>query len=250
MEHKGSDSPVSNEVAWPVRTEQADGMTDSHHLAGTLRDQYQAITDLVTGLDERTLLAPTRCIGWTVQDLLFHVLLDAQRALVTFATPSEDEPDRDRVSYWTEFNPSNAGDDELAHAVFVRRAAAAYTRPTSLVRHWEHVSTAAARAAAACRHTYMATQGHVLAVPDFVATLVTEAAVHHLDMTVELPDASPPPAAALAVVRRTLDGLLDASRPTHWDDAAYALKGTGRLPLDAADRAALGDAAGRFPLFG
>lgn len=31
---------------------------------------------------------------------------------------------------------------------------------------------------------------------------------------------------------------------------AYTLKGTGRRPLDTTDRAALGDAAGRFPLFG
>lgn len=221
--------------------------------AGVLRDQYQAITDLVTGLDERALLAPTRCVGWTVQDLLFHVLLDAQRALVTFATPSGDEPDRDRVGYWTEFDPKQAGDDELDHALFVRRATAAYGRPSSpgsLVTHWRHVSGAAARAAAACPYECVATQGHVLTVPDFIATLVTEATVHHLDMAVELPDAASPPAVALAVVRETLDGLLGAPPPAHWDDATYALKGTGRVPLDATDRAALGEAAGRFPLFG
>lgn len=225
-------------------------MTDPDHGAAVLREQYRAITDLVTGLDERALLGRTRCIGWTVQDLLFHVLLDAQRALVTFATPSEDEPDRDRVSYWTEFDPKRAGDDELDHAVFVRRAAAAYGRPSSLVTHWRHISDAAARAAASCPHRNVATQGHVLAVPDFVATLVTEAVVHHLDMTLELPDAAPPPPAGLAVVGQTLDGLLGTAPPEHWDDVTYALKGTGRLPLDATDRAALGDAADRVPLFG
>lgn len=225
-------------------------MTDPDDGRGVLRDQYQAITDLVTSLDERAMLGPTRCVGWTVQDLLFHVLLDAQRALVTFATPSADEPDRDLVSYWTEFDPAKAGDDELDHALFVRRAAAAYGRPGSLVTHWRHISGAAARAAEVCPHRNVATQGHVLAVADFVATLVTEAAVHQLDMAVGLPAAAPPPATALATVRRTLDGPLGAAPPEHWDDVAYTLKGTGRRPLDAADRAGLGDAAGRFPLFG
>jgi uncharacterized protein (TIGR03083 family) len=227
-----------------------DSDDDTGAAAGLLRDQYQAITDLLSGLDEPALLGPTRCTGWTRLDLLFHVLLDAQRALATFATPTEDEPDRDLVSYWTDFGPDQSAADQLDHALFVRRSAAAYARPSTLVRHWRDISAAAARAAAACPHKRVATQGHVLRVPDFVATLVTEAAVHQLDLTVGLPDAPPPPAAALAVVRRTLDGLLGATPPEHWGELGYVLKGTGRLPLDTADRVALGDAAGRFPLFG
>ncbi|HEX6445843.1 MAG TPA: maleylpyruvate isomerase N-terminal domain-containing protein [Streptosporangiales bacterium] len=222
---------------------------DAGASARLLRDQYRAITDLVGGVDEPVLLGPTRCAGWTVLDLLFHVLLDAQRALMTFATPSDGEPDRDLVSYWSEFGPDQSAADQLDHALFVRRAAAAYARPATLVRHWQDTSAAAARAAAACPHERVATQGHVLTVPDFVATLVTEAAVHQLDLAVGLPG-TPPPAGALAVVRRTLDGLLGSPPPEHWDDLDYILKGTGRVPLDAADRTALGEAAGRFPLFG
>jgi hypothetical protein len=34
-----------------------------------------------------------------------------------------------------------------------------------------------------------------------------------------------------------------------WDDATYALKGTGRLPLTDADREILGTQAERLPLF-
>lgn len=225
-------------------------MTTADTGADLLRHQYEAITDLVTDLDERAFLTPTRCTGWTVQDLLFHVLLDAQRALVAFATPADGEPDRDLVTYWTEFNPTTAGPSEFDHLRFVRRSAAAYTRTDSLVRHWRDISAAAARAAAGCPHERVATQGHVLTVPDFVATLVTEAAVHQLDMTVGLPDAPAPPSAALGIVRRTLDGLLGTPPPAHWDDVTYVLKGTGRLPLDAADRAALDGAADRIPLFG
>jgi hypothetical protein len=85
---------------------------------------------------------------------------------------------------------------------------------------------------------------------DFLATWVVEAAVHHLDLTVELPDAPPPVPASLRVTRETLDALLGERPPVGWDDATYALKGTGRLPLSGEDRDALGPLADRFPLFG
>jgi hypothetical protein len=88
----------------------------------------------------------------------------------------------------------------------------------------------------------------VLTPADFTATLVVEAAVHYLDLTVHLP-AAPPPAAALALVRRVLDGLAGQPLPSSWDDVSCALKGTGRAPLDSADRAELGPLAGRLPVF-
>ena len=55
---------------------------------------------------------------------------------------------------------------------------------------------------------------------------------------------------ALAVVRETLDALLGGQAPAGWDDATYALKGTGRLALTGEERTALGALSGRFPLFG
>ncbi|OIJ88956.1 hypothetical protein BIV25_35300 [Streptomyces sp. MUSC 14] len=64
----------------------------------------------------------------------------------------------------------------------------------------------------------MAPQGHVLSAGDLLTTLAVEATVHHLDLIAALP--SP------------LNGLL------------------GRAPLTAAERAAPGPAADRFPLFG
>jgi hypothetical protein len=38
--------------------------------------------------------------------------------------------------------------------------------------------------------------------------------------------------------------------PGGWDDRTYALKGTGRVPVTGAERAAIGPLAGRLPLFG
>jgi hypothetical protein len=85
---------------------------------------------------------------------------------------------------------------------------------------------------------------------DFIATLTVEAAVHYLDLTAGRPASPPPDAASLALVRRVLDGLLGTPMPGGWDDRTYALKGTGRVPVAEAERAAIGPLADRLPLFG
>jgi hypothetical protein len=92
------------------------------------------------------------------------------------------------------------------------------------------------------------TQGRTLTVDSLLRTLVVEAAVHHLDLEPVLPE--PPAAHVLAEVRRTLDGLLGSEVAVGWTDVRYIQVGTGRLPLDADERAALGPRADRFPLFG
>jgi uncharacterized protein (TIGR03083 family) len=205
---------------------------------------YADLTAELSGLDRAGLAGPTRCAGWTVLELAHHVLADAQRALVAFASPAGGPPDVDYATYWRPFRPAN--DIAAATAVYERKATAAYARPEIVLHYWAETSAAAVRAAEACPHEYVTTQRHVLTVPDFAGTLAVEAAVHHLDL-LDLPGPAPAP---LALVRRTLDGLLGTPVPTGWDDAEYALKGTGRLPLTPADRTALGPLAAAFPLLG
>ncbi|SBT49657.1 maleylpyruvate isomerase N-terminal domain-containing protein [Micromonospora auratinigra] len=220
------------------------------HIA--LAQAYDAITRVVTDLADADLQRPTRCRGWLVADLLFHVLCDAQRALVTLASPAAGPADVDDVSYWRGF-PGGDSDAGSRHAWWARRSAAAFDRPSGIVRIWSDTAPAAVRAAgAADPDGHVTTQGHVLRVPDFLATLTTEAVVHHLDLVVDLPDAPLPGAAATAVAVTTMDGLLsdDAVRPAGWDDHEYVLKGAGRLPLTDRDRRDLGEAAGWFPLLG
>ncbi|GAB3966260.1 maleylpyruvate isomerase N-terminal domain-containing protein [Plantactinospora veratri] len=210
---------------------------------------YDLVTATVVDLADADLLRPTRCRGWLVVDLLLHLVLDAQRALVTLASPAVGPADVDGVSYW--LSPSDP--DEGRHAAWVRRSAAAFDRPRGVVRLWTDTAPAAVRAAAAADPLgYVSTQGHVLAVPEFLATLVTEAVVHHLDLTVDLPDAPGPEPEGVAIAVATLDGLLSAEaiRPPDWSDTDYLLKGTGRLPLSPHDRLVLGEAAGWFPLLG
>ena len=216
-----------------------------------LAQAYDGITAVVTALDDADLQRPTRCRGWLVADLLFHVLCDAQRALVALASPVDGPADVDDVSYWRAFSPGAEG--SAGHAWWARRSAAAFDRPSGVVRIWSDTAPAAARAAAAADPDgFVTTQGHVLRVPDLLATLSTEAVIHHLDLVVELPDAPPPAALPTRVAVATMDGLLsdDAVRPAGWDDREYLLKAAGRVPLTDRDRLELGEAAGWFPLIG
>ena len=224
---------------------------------------YRNVSAVAGGLGEADLMRPSRCAGWAVADVLYHELLDARRALRTFASPADRPPDCDDVSYWTGYAPGGDGasggdasgggtptyaEESAAHARYVRIAAAAYP-PGALAWEWSETAAAAVRAGRACGHDAVTTQGHVLTVADFAATLAVEAAVHYLDLTVALPDAPAPEPASLALVRRVLAGLLGAPLPASWDDVTAALKGTGRDPLTEADRQALGLSASRFPLF-
>ena len=90
-----------------------------------LESLWGRVTVTVDGLDEAGFTAATRAAGWTVRDLLFHLLLDAQRALVALATRTDAAADVDAVTYWAPFQPSE-GDGGAAHAAFVRAAAAAH----------------------------------------------------------------------------------------------------------------------------
>lgn len=214
-----------------------------------LAQAYAGVTTVVQPLDEGALQLPTRCRGWLVADLLFHVLCDAQRALVALASPAPGPADVDEVTYWQDFPAGGA--DSVRHAWWVRRSAAAFERPAGIVRLWSDTAPAAVRAAAAADPDgFVASQGHILAVPHFLATLTTEAVIHHLDLVLELPHAPPPSSAATSVATATMDGLLsdEAVRPHEWSDAEFLLKASGRLPLSERDRHELGEVAGWFPL--
>ncbi len=210
---------------------------------------YAGITRVVDDLDDLSLLLPSGCRGWSVADLLLHLTMDAQRALVAFATPAGRPADVDAVTYW-QTSPGTSAADALANVQWVRRSAAAFAQPSGVVRLWTELAPAAARAAAAADPDgRVSTQGHVLTVPDFVATVVTEAVIHHLDLITARPDAPQPAPEAVAVALSTLDGLA-APDGLHagWEPREALLKATGRAALTPEDRRLLGDRADRYPL--
>jgi hypothetical protein len=73
-----------------------------------------------------------------------------------------------------------------------------------LVEQWTETSTAAAQAGRREQAEFVSTQGHRLRSADFIDTLIVEATIHYLDLTLNLP-ASPAPASALLRVRNVLD---------------------------------------------
>lgn len=212
-----------------------------------LQASYGSFTEALEGLDDRAFLEPTLCRGWVVGDLVFHHMLDAQRALITLSSPSSGECDVDYVSYWRPWSSGNAS--SVAHARFVRLAASAYATAESLAGHRRVTAEAALRAAESADPTArVETQGHTMTVPDFLATLAVEAAIHHLDLVAYIEAPAPHPE-GLALVRRTLDGLAGDDAGAQWDDRRYALKATGREPLTDEERERLGPLAHSFPLF-
>ncbi|MET8338660.1 maleylpyruvate isomerase N-terminal domain-containing protein [Streptosporangium canum] len=221
-----------------------------HQVALTaFTEAFTALDELATSLDDILLMRSSRCQGWAVCDVLYHLHLGAQDVLVALALPTEAEPDSDFVSVW---RGNDAGTDTaLANVHFVRLVASAYRKPTALVAHLSATVRAVVRRAGEVpKDTRIEQGGQVLSVGDFLAQWAVEAAIHHLDITVDLGDVVAPAASALAVVQRTFDGLAGSAVDLGWDDVTYALKGSGRLPLAESERKELGPLANRFPLIG
>lgn len=192
-------------------------------MQGILQEVYGAVTQQVASRPPEELARPSRAEAWNVKELLFHQLLDAQRALVAFATPTDADVDVDEVTYWRPFRPTN-GDGGAAHARFVVACAKAYD-DEMLAEQWRSTSAAAVRAAAAVDPAVVVrTQNHAITVANFISTLIVEASVHLLDA-----DATVPPA-ALAHTLRVLEAINDG--PLYEHNVEEVLRATGRLPSD------------------
>ena len=209
---------------------------------------YRSLSEQVTGLRPEEAWQPTGCAGWAVLDLSLHLVDDARRGLVALATPADGPATSDAVAYWRAWQPTAAQDEDVAWRTRVRASVAGGLAELSAV-YAELVAAVTVLAERTAPDDLVGTQGHVLRADDLLSTLAVEAAVHHLDLVAHLDRPGPAPE-ALAEVRRVLEGLLGGPLPAGWDDATAARRGTGRAPLDDADRTALGAAAERFPLFG
>jgi uncharacterized protein (TIGR03083 family) len=219
--------------------------------ATVLAVAYGGVGDVVADLDDDAGWKPTRCAGWCVRDLLFHLYADARRGLAALSTPVDPQVrvDRDWVTYWKDWHPGlGTRDDGLR---MVRISASTFSSFAALRDlHAETAHATVARARAVDPPTVVSTQGHALTAEDLMLTLAVEAAVHHLDLVVGL-DRPGPSEESLRVARRVVEGLLGTgSLPPDWDDVAAVLVGTGRLTPTADQAAELGDFAARLPAFG
>jgi Mycothiol maleylpyruvate isomerase N-terminal domain len=215
--------------------------------------QVEVLADVIVGLTDADLVAPTRCAGWLGAHLLTHIRLGLAEHATSFAEPADDgEPvDRDYVTYWRDW-PAGTAPVTYEQVRFHWATGSAYVTGESMRRH---VADTARQAAGLSRQAPDGTfrfQGHVMAAADILAMWTVEWVIHQLDLTAYLPGSRPGPRpGALDLTARTLDGLLETSaRPQEWDDATYVLKGTGRIPLYDIDREYLGDRAIAYPAFG
>ena len=210
-----------------------------------LDDAYAALTAAVAALHDDAAWAPTGCRGWCVRDLVHHLHADAVRALVAVHSPAAGSADCDAVAYWRGWGIDDRRDEAT------RRG----TRIESGVRDWTALRSSYLEGAAAARlavagtdaDAVVSTQGHVLSVADLARTLAVEATLHHLDLLTHLRLPAPSPA-GLREVRRVVEALLDQPLP-EWSDERVALVGTGRAAPTPDERADLGPAADRLPVF-
>ncbi|MFI8215223.1 maleylpyruvate isomerase N-terminal domain-containing protein [Streptomyces sp. NPDC085932] len=209
---------------------------------------WTALRAAVADLSDEDFARPSGCAGWLVRDLVCHLVIDAQDVLITLATPSRREPTRDAVTYWEVSGTPPTGEDPL-DALTVRLAAA-YQEPHLLKFHLDDVGSAAGRAAALADPAgRVGTRDEVLTVADYLSVYVLEWTLHHLDLIAHLPDPQQPPAATLSRSRELLERIAGRAFPASFSDADALLIGTGRREPTGAERAALGDAAARFPLY-
>jgi hypothetical protein len=213
-----------------------------------LRSAYGALCGLVPDLTPEEGAQPSGCAGWAVLDLTHHRPAAPRGGLAARPPPAGGPATTDAVAYWRSWQPSPEQDDDTAWRTRVR-ASVTGGMPNLAPLYAETAAAVCVAAERADPGALVATQGWVVRVDDLLSTLAVEAAVHHLDLVAHL-DRPGPPAEALAEVRRVLEGLLGGPLPAGWDDATAARRGTGREPLTDADRAALGEAAARLPLFG
>ena len=207
-----------------------------------LEASYTALLDALAGDEGDAAWAPTLCTGWSVQDLVQHLLGDAQRALVALHTPCSGPADVDEISYWHAWALDRAGADAGRRANRILASVWSFSALAAL-----YVETAQAVLLASAERSgdeVVMTQGHRLTVAALRSTLAVEATVHQLDLGLGRPSDR-----GLAEVRHVLDGLLGHAAPIP-DDARYALIGTGRSSLTTEESVLLGAAADRFPLFG
>jgi len=213
-----------------------------------LGDELALIDQVAAGLSDAELIAATACVGWRAADVVVHLRMSAEAILAGMASPTTAAVDRDAVSYWRDWTPGappGFGDVRSTWAM-----AAAYSQGKWLLAHFHDMCAAAERAARGAPAGRVSFQGHVLAVEDFLAMWTVEFTLHHLDLLVGLPALPAPAPEAIELVAATLDGLLEAQRPASWDTETYVRKGTGREPLDDAERSRLGQLADRYPAFG
>jgi uncharacterized protein (TIGR03083 family) len=219
--------------------------------------QLGALVELVESLSDDDFRSPTRCPGWTVAELVAHCEGILIRLVGENAIAVDRPAETDRVGYYR-FDPHGPreGDDTgrtFSEVVRDRVLDEAAGRSPAELRAAldQSVRDAIDGIAELPGDRVIHRSGHApMTYGEFVISRNVEFVVHTMDLAhaVGRPELGVP--ASEAVVVEILDALLGTPCPATvaWASETYILTATGRRPLTAEERAALGDLAARFPL--
>lgn len=190
----------------------------------------------------------TRCPPMTVRELTVHALRGAYRIVELLATPVRDtEPEKDAVTYFR-YDPVAVGVGVVSRA---REESAARPPDADLAAEWAMAWKEALETARAAigDDPVIASPLGTIRLREYLRTRCVEVTIHLMDLQHALgrePDPSPEGLEAACDVLR---GLLGTDlRALDMDDVRFALVGTGRAALTAAEREMLGPLADSFPL--
>lgn len=189
----------------------------------------------------------TNCQPWTLHELLIHIAVSLRMpdpavpvapACIPPGTAADyyRRPERDTVEY-------RSGNVEQT------RRSAATVQPDEVATLFTDAWSQTSRICAAHKSDRrMEAGGRALTVDAYLLTRLMSVAAHGLDVAITLSLTPWTRPDTLRALRPVLFDLLGQAAPLMWSDQELLEIGTGRRPLNEADRAELGLLAARFPL--
>ena len=222
-----------------------------------LSEQLDELSALVDDLADDDYARPTRCPGWSVAELVAHCEGILLRLVQENAQPVDGEAEIDRVGYYRyEPDEPREGEDPgktFSEVIRDRVIGEVAGRDGGELRTALEAAKVAALEGVRAIPSERVIQrsGHPrITYGELVASRNLELGVHTMDLAAAVGREERVAPATGAIITEMLDALLGAALPDalRWDTATYVLKGTGRRPITAAERAVLDDLADRFPL--
>jgi uncharacterized protein (TIGR03083 family) len=219
-----------------------------------LRDECEAVSEIVKVLDESDFARPTRCPEWNLKELFAHILRDVDRINAGLDNPPPDAVTHDAVSYFGSYDGTPGGAAATGVAMRSKELAASFPSGAALVDAWNDTwPKTLTRAAAADPALLVVTFGPAMRLDEYLKTRVLEVTVHRMDLEDALGVRGWGTDSAVSIVDDILVGLLGTEPPRslEWDVVDFIETGTGRRVLTDAERKKLGvRMSKKFPLLG
>jgi len=225
---------------------------DSRDIVTTLsalREECEAVSEVVLALPEGAFGRPTRCADWNVKELLAHMLRDMRRLVMGLEDPAPPKATHDDLGYWRQHEEAASAPRISARTT---RFAAEFPKGTDIARAWDetwHQAVATAEHAAPGR--IVSTWGPAMELDQYLRTRVLEILVHRMDLEDALGKDFEPADEAVSIVEETLAGLLGEEPPADlgWGGVEFIEAACGRRGLTEEERRILGsEATERLPL--